>query len=91
LSYKGTGNITALEGMVRLIACGINYTWIPADVHFPGLGGEHQATMINSAATGGSLLLMVNNVDMMTMVPMVGCGDHVTGFQTPCTTAGIGW
>ncbi|MBF0353047.1 MAG: hypothetical protein HQM11_18580 [SAR324 cluster bacterium] len=92
LYYRGT-TITNREGLVRVLKGGVVYTYAAQNVNFPGLGGSHVATLVNSSTGIQNLTFLINALGLEQVTPLVGCADRVStpDFNPACTAIGQGW
>ncbi|MFZ5630171.1 MAG: beta strand repeat-containing protein [Spirochaetota bacterium] len=100
INYNGTTtpNVSAREGMVRMLRHGVNhvsagYTGFFGvnNVNHPGIGPVHIAqNVLNNLSGAGSVMTVVNllnsdSTSLTDMVVLIGCGDHVE-YGTSTTT-----
>jgi hypothetical protein len=100
INYNGTTtpNVSAREGMVRMLHHGVNHTsagylianggaFAVNNVNYPGIGSVHIGQNVLGAISGTSVMTVVNMLNNDTtsltdLVTLIGCGDHVEFART---------
>lgn len=95
INYNGTTtpNVSAREGMVRMLHHGVNHTsagylianggaFAVNNVDYPGIGPVHIAFNVMGGLSGNSVMTVVNMLNNDTtsltdLVTLIGCGDGV--------------
>lgn len=95
ITYNGN-NIPRKQALVRLLLVnqhGETQTFKPnvytppvTNINFPAVGPYHLSILMNNASSANALVTLMNGVNLMDALVVIGCADHVGDYATPTGT-----